>query len=349
MNYLTSTLRAATGVAVASLVAAPLAGCSGASPALPSAPISSARVQTSVTAPDSTTSQIQPDGKKKKQKQLLFVSDNENNRVLVYNAASKTQNPSPVRTITNGIQGPNGLATDESGNLYVANYIGSTVTVYAPNSSTPKLTIANGVSGPFDVKVDAFGNVYVANDPLYGGIPFIQLYPAGSTVPSYTWTAPTKGTTISGIALLDPTIKNQTAIYALGYTLNGSGFATGFGLSCFPGTATCLTLGYNFGQTGGIAVSESPGLSKAFQFLAVDQYIPGVDIITPGGSTTQLVTGGTPEFITLNAADNQLFVADRFYGRVVEYSFPAGKEINTFSPGGAQVYGVATSPAGTYH
>jgi hypothetical protein len=43
-----------------------------------------------------------------------------------------------------------------------------------------------------------------------------------------------------------------------------------------------------------------------------------------------------------------LYVADRFYGRVTAYSFPAGKVLNTYS-GGAQVYGVATSPSGTFH
>jgi hypothetical protein len=346
VNYKILSLRAVTGLAVASMTIAPLAGCSGASTALPQAQLSPSIARASVPAADAPESQAQNDHHKKKAKQLLFVSDNENNEIRVFNAASKSQNPPPLRTITNGINGPNGIATDESGNLYVANYVSNTVTVYAPNGSTPKATISNGLNGPFDVKVDAFGNVYVANDPVYGGIAFIQLYPAGSSSPSYTWSVPTAGTTISGIALLNATTKGETSIYALGYTLTQSDFAHGFALTCYPGSPTCTTLSYNFGQTGGIAVSQSP-TSKPFQWLAVDQYVPGVDIITFAG-TTQLVTGGTPEFITMNAADNVLYVADRFYGRVTAYSFPAGKVLNTYS-GGAKVYGVATSPSGTYH
>jgi hypothetical protein len=347
-------LQAATGLAITSLLAAPLAGCSGSSSALPTAPSAASSANSSQPAPAQgmgsqaqLSAQVETDAHHKKKVKLLFVSDNENNRVLVYNAASKTQNPPPIRTITNGVQAPNGITTDKSGNLYVANYVANTVTIYAPNASAPKTTISNGLNGPWDVKVDGFGNVFVANVPLYGGTNTVSEYPAGSSSPSDTWSAPS-GLTISGIALLNPTMQGETSIYALAYSLNGSGFASGTALTCYPGSPTCTNLGYSFGQTGGIAVEQSP-TSKPFEWLAVDQYIPGIDIFTQGQSSKQLVTGGTPEFIALNSTDNELFVADRFYGRVVEYSFPAGKELNSYSPGGAQVYGVATFPAGTYH
>jgi hypothetical protein len=54
-------------------------------------------------------------------------------------------------------------------------------------------------------------------------------------------------------------------------------------------------------------------------FPAVDQYVPGYDIITQGQSTEQIVTGGTREFIALNSTGKDVFVADRFYGRVDEH------------------------------
>jgi hypothetical protein len=328
-------LRVSTGIATISLLASPLTGCSGSSSALPAGP--------ALTAPATAT---QPAAGKPK---LLFVSDNENNRISVFDTATRTQNPPPIRTITTGIAGPNGITTDRPGNLYVANYVSNSVTVYAPDAGTPKTTITNGLNGPFDVKVDGFGNVYVANNPLSGAAPFIQLYPKGASSPSYTWTAPASGMVISGLALLNPLQKGETSIYALEYTLNPSDFAIGGALTCYPGAPTCTQLaGYSFGQTGGIAVAQSPS-SKPFQFLAVDQYIPGIDILTLGQPSSQMVTGGTPEFITLNSTGSQLYVADRFYGRVVEYSFPAGKQLNTFTPGGGQIYGVATSPSEAYH
>jgi hypothetical protein len=354
MEHRAFALKASAGIALASLIVTSFAACSGGglSPALPAAPVSSAPAAAAPigrSALGSTEAQtdIVDAGKKKKAK-LLFVSDNENNRILVYDTATKTQNPKPIRTITNGIQGPNGITTDLAGNLYVANYVADTVTIYAPNASTPKMTISNGVNGPWDIKVDGFGNVYVANDPLQG-VAAIQEYPPNSSVPSYTWLVPTPGEQISGIALLNPMQQNQTSIYALEYTENPSTLATGGALTCYPGSPTCTQLGgYTFGQTGGIAVAQSPS-SKPFEFLAVDQYVPGIDTFTLGNPMSQFATGGTPEFITLNSMDNQLFVADRFHGRVTEYSFPGDKQINTFTPGGGQIYGVATFPAGTYH
>ncbi len=353
-------LRASIGIALATLIAAPLAGCSGTSSALPAAPPSLAASSTAAstsstaaTALGSIGSQLELDAhKKKKTPKLLFVSDNENNSISVFNLATKTKNPPVMRTITNGIRTPNGITTDQKGNLYVANYQNNTITVYTPNGSSPVRTISSGLNGPWDVKVDGFGNVYVANIPVFGSTPdFISEYPAGSSSPSYTWTVPQPNMTISGFALLNPLQQGQTSIYALVYSLNASSFATGGLITCYPGQQTCTQLGgYTFGQTGGIAVANSPN-ANPFKFLTVDQYVPGVDIFTLGQSESQLVTGGTPEFITLNSAGNQLFVADRFYGRVVEYSFPGGQQLNTFTPGGgdSQIYGVATDPAGNYH
>jgi|HubBroStandDraft_4_1064222.scaffolds.fasta_scaffold00015_61 hypothetical protein len=350
MSYLNLSLRTITGVAIATVLSQSLAGCSGSSSSLPAAPISPSSVHldvpAAVNAKGSAAQRVNPDAGG----QQLFVSDNENNRVVVFNAAATTQNPPATRTITQGVSGPNGLATDLSGNLYVANYINNTVTVYAKNASSPKMTLSNGLNGPWDVKVDGFGNVYVSNTPLSGATNYIVEFPAGSSSPSTTWSAPQQKEIISGFTLLNATQQGETSIYALEYQLNGSDVATGGALTCYPGPSTCTQLyGYSFGQTGGITMVHSPGASKPFEFLAVDQYVPGVDDIVPGQSTTQLVTSGTPEFITLNNKGTRLFVADRFYGRVVEYSYPKKKQLNTFTPGAAQVYGVAISPSGNFH
>jgi hypothetical protein len=337
VNNLNPSLRTVIGVAIATLLAQPLAGCSGASSSLPAAPVST----------DSAHQVVGPDGGG----QLLFVSDNENNRISVFNAAAKTQNPPAERTITQGIHGPNGIATDLSGNLYVANYVSNTVTVYGKNSSSPKTTISNGLNGPWDVKVDGFGNVYVSNTPLYGGTNYISEYLAGSLTPSTTWNAPQPNMEISGFTLLNATQRDQTSIFALEYVQNPSGGATGGLLGCYSGSTSCVVMqGFpTFGQTGGIAMVRSPHPSGPYEFLAVDQYLPGVDDIIPDQSPTQLVTGGTPEFITLNAKSTRLFVADRFYGRVTEYSYPKRKKLNTFTPGSGQIYGVATYPSGDFH
>ena len=71
------------------------------------------------------------------------------------------------RTITAGINGPDALAFDSSGNLYVANwpfYSGtSTVTVYAPGSKNVLRTISQGIVAPVALAFDAAGRLYVLN------------------------------------------------------------------------------------------------------------------------------------------------------------------------------------------
>ena len=44
------------------------------------------------------------------------------------------------------MNGPTALGFDSSGNLYVANYLGNTVTAYAPGSSTLLMTVSNGIT-----------------------------------------------------------------------------------------------------------------------------------------------------------------------------------------------------------
>jgi hypothetical protein len=48
-------------------------------------------------------------------------------------------------------------------NLYVANAVGNTVTVYAPGKTSPLRTISQGVGYPFALAFDGSSNLYVAN------------------------------------------------------------------------------------------------------------------------------------------------------------------------------------------
>jgi hypothetical protein len=288
----------------------------------------------------------------KKAMPLLYVGDNANNQISVFKVAAGVKSPAPFEVIKSGLYGPQGLTTDKAGNLYVANLYGNNVTIYGAGATSPKATLTSNISSPTDVKVDAFGNIYVANSPGFGAHSFILEFPAGSTSPSSVWYTPQTNQVLSGITLLNPTMQGSTSIYAASYTLNGSGFAQGSVLSCYPGNSTCATTLSNFGQTGGITVAQSPGGKKPFQFLMVDQYIPGVDVFTSQQESGQVVTGGTPAFIALNAARKDLFVADAFYGRVSEYTWPAHKLVNQFNPARGSdtplIIGVAVSPAGTY-
>ncbi|HEV3091070.1 MAG TPA: hypothetical protein VGX91_06435 [Candidatus Cybelea sp.] len=344
-----STLRIAAALAVAALSSAPLAGCSGALPVPPGGsplpPASSAR-----SAAGPTFSAASPDRKKKKAKTLLYVSDVANNAIDVFEVG-KTKRPHPIRTITKGIQTPNGIATDETGNLYVTNYNANALTIYAPNTSTPERTITKGLNGPLDVKVDGSGNIYVANVPFYASeVGAIEKYAEGSSTPSATWYLPATVIAFSGIALLNADQPGETSIYAMVYSEQSS-YDTSAVFSCYPGYYICGQVGNTLSAApGGIAVTQSPGGSQPFQYLVVDQYVPGVLDFTQNGGESQIQTGGLPRMITMNEEDTDFFVADQFAGQVEEYSFPAGKLVNAFPVGNdSQLYGVATFPSGTFH
>lgn len=150
------------------------AGCSGAgSTAVPSAPQS----QSSAFArgkgrplADATHSYI-------------YVADNYANTVWIFPAAGA--NPNPIGSITTGISGPQGLAIDAAGNLYVANSSDNSVTVYAPGSTAPSMTLRQGLTTPAAVAVDSKGNVWVSNElGSYGGS--VVEFPAGKTAPTTT-------------------------------------------------------------------------------------------------------------------------------------------------------------------
>src|SRR5207253_9805911 len=69
----------------------------------------------------------------------------------------------PISTTTlTGLSYPNALVFDGSGNLYVANYGGTTVSKFAPGALTPTATLT-GLNAPYNLNVDGSGNLYVAN------------------------------------------------------------------------------------------------------------------------------------------------------------------------------------------
>ena len=69
-------------------------------------------------------------------------------------------------------------------NLYVANAVANTVTVYAPGETSPLRTIAEGVANPTALALDDKNKLYVANRASPGGT--VTVYPPGSTNPART-------------------------------------------------------------------------------------------------------------------------------------------------------------------
>ena len=100
-------------------------------------------------------------------------------------------NTTPSATLT-GLNYPWGLACDGSGNLYVTNWFGSTVSEFepksgtpigAPGNTTPSATLT-GLYNPWALAFDGAGNLYVSN---WSGNTVSKFTP-GSTTPSATLT-----------------------------------------------------------------------------------------------------------------------------------------------------------------
>jgi hypothetical protein len=81
--------------------------------------------------------------------------------------------------ITTGTDGPDGVAVDGSGNLFVSNYGGGNVTEYAaPYTGSPTATISTLPERPYQITLDATGDLFVGSTggvlefaPPYTGSP----------------------------------------------------------------------------------------------------------------------------------------------------------------------------------
>lgn len=111
---------------------------------------------------------------------ILYVADANNNVVNLYDPA--VPNPSPIGTITSGLDVPIGLAVDSQGTLYVVNIGNNTVTEYLHGTISPSFTITGGMSSPYGIGVDSHMNVFVSNL----GNNTVTGYAAGQTSPYET-------------------------------------------------------------------------------------------------------------------------------------------------------------------
>jgi DNA-binding beta-propeller fold protein YncE len=62
-----------------------------------------------------------------------------------------------------GLNGPQGLAFDATGNLYVANYWTNSVEKFSPTGSALGVFASAPLNGPEDLVFDPDGNLYVAS------------------------------------------------------------------------------------------------------------------------------------------------------------------------------------------
>jgi hypothetical protein len=156
---------------------------------------------------------------------LLAIADSGNDDVAIQTAGSNPTAP-VVTAVTNGIDQPIDVQFDASGNLFVANYLNSTVTEYAPPyTGSPVATISNGVSGPNQLVLGPSGTLAVVN--AGGGnvtvytAPYVNQTPVTIAKPSFVAAFDSSGnlwlaTTSSGIQRYQPPFSSASATASMG-------------------------------------------------------------------------------------------------------------------------------------
>jgi hypothetical protein len=117
--------------------------------------------------------------------QFVYVADRGSQSLVVYPFGD--ENAAPIRSIPLGDK-PAGVATDSSGNVYVATYQ-SGVVEYTAGATSVIRSMTAGIIHPTALYVDASNTLWIANDYVSGsqGITqsaFIGEYPPGATTPT---------------------------------------------------------------------------------------------------------------------------------------------------------------------
>jgi hypothetical protein len=254
-------------------------------------------------------------------KELLYVSDTGQGMVDIFSVPSYSM----VGQITKGIDLPEGVATDNNGYLYVANFQGGTVTVYKPGQTSPSRTLPDAHE-PEAVAVAANGYVYVGD--LGGGI---DVFPPGAKSPSQRIAKPALDYGVLGLA-----VDSLNNIYGAGDGVYGPVVVEFYHASQGGGTNLKLTgldvpAGVLIDSERNIVVSDvarskilvyAPGRKKAYPTFAVP----------------------TPEGSALYRSEGLVYAPEAANNGVGVYKYPSGSLVTTIAIGHFTA-GAAVGPA----
>jgi sugar lactone lactonase YvrE len=269
----------------------------------------------------------------------LYVSTAGNGQILSFTSAGVGS------TFASGLNQPEGLAFDSSGNLFEVDSHYPAFGTGTVNKFTPggvRSTFASGLSSPVGLAFDSGGNLFVG-DPGPGGLSIYEYTPGGARS--------TFGTTLAGdlrlypIGLAFDSSGNlfESDPYSTANTSQGTGhiykytpggvrttFASGLDYPtgmAFDSSGNLYAVDSNLGliykfTSGGIRTTFSSGYTDGILGLTIDesgdlyvsdQHTNSIYEITPGGVRTTFASGlNDPTFLAYSAAPEpatQMFLA----------------------------------------
>jgi len=280
-------------------------------------------------------------------KQLLYVGMlvSGGGSIAVFNQGGSR---GPIREIDQGIDGPLGLFVDAKHNIYVANTLNATVTVYPRGASAPSETLENA-GAPIDVVAGHDGTVYVANvQEVFsrtGGGSVLE-YPSGKTKPSKTIVTFEKKSWPRALAL----DAAGDLFVAYNHNYGASWKPDGRILEFAPGSSSGRDLGIRVGEAGGLAVDKQNNLVLV-QYGNSYYFPPNVDIFPPGSKKPSKQIPfpyGYPGYdVALNESNTEMWLSCPSLAAVFGVTYPGGKLADTITSGlSGFVLGVAADPDG---
>jgi len=252
----------------------------------------------------------------------------------------------PLGQLSGSLDGPEGMATDRSGNLYVVNTIDDNTLEYEAGATSPERTLAD-LKGyaPGEVALGPDGTVYVTN--IHGPLPKncgTFCIPKPGNIVAYAH-ASTKPTTVyktfpatNAYYPIGIGVDAQNDIFVTYETTAVSGGKGGV-VEFVAGAMTPVDTGIVLGYAGGV------GFDAAENLIVSDLLCPCIGVYPPGSKTPsrELVKTGTPVTFAFGKSGRFIYVANGVNLDLEVYDYTSDRLVDRISGGG---FTSSTSPTG---